>query len=69
MRQRFWDMDWFEDAVWRKDRLLPIQTHFITAFLDRYVKGETGMDAYLNGLTCSRTRAAGGRAGRAGGAI
>ena len=51
MRQRFWDMDWFEDAVWRKDRLLPIQTHFITAFLDRYVKGETAMDAYLNGVT------------------
>ncbi|WP_294235691.1 dienelactone hydrolase [uncultured Sphingomonas sp.] len=50
MRQRFWDMDWFEDAVWRKDRLLPIQTHFITAFLDRYVKGETAKDAYLNGL-------------------
>ena len=44
-------MDWFEDAVWRKDRLLPLQAHFITAFLDRYVKGETGRDAYLNGLT------------------
>lgn len=51
MRQRFWDMDWFEDAVWRKDRLLPIQTHFVTAFLDRYVKGEMDKDAYLNGLT------------------
>ena len=45
MRQRFWDMDWFEDAVRRKDRLLPIQTHFITAFLDRYVKGEMDKDA------------------------
>ncbi len=51
MRQRFWDMDWFEDAVWRKDRLLSIQTHFVTAFLDRYVKGELDKDAYLNGLT------------------
>lgn len=51
MRQRFWDMDWFEDAVWRKDRLLPIQTHFVTAFLDRYVKGDLDKDAYLNGLT------------------
>ncbi|MDE8453475.1 hypothetical protein, partial [Klebsiella pneumoniae] len=37
MRHSFWDLDWFEDAVWRKDRLLPIETHFITAFLDRYV--------------------------------
>ena len=51
MRQRFWDMDWFEDAVWRKDRLLPVQTHFITAFLDRYVKGDMAKDGYLNGLT------------------
>jgi hypothetical protein len=50
MRRRFWDMDWMEDAVWRKDRLLPIQTHFITAFLDRYVKGEAGKAAYLDGL-------------------
>jgi dienelactone hydrolase len=50
MRQRFWDMDWFEDAVWRKDRLLPVQTHFITAFLDRYVKGDATKAAYLDGL-------------------
>jgi predicted dienelactone hydrolase len=50
MRRRFWDMDWMEDAVWRKDRLLPIQTHFITAFLDRYVKGQAGKAAYLDGL-------------------
>ena len=50
MRRTFWDMDWFEDAVWRKDRLLPIEAHFITAFLDRYVKGETAKAAYLDGL-------------------
>ena len=50
MRHRFWDMDWFEDAVWRKDRLLPIEAHFITAFLDRYVKGDAGKAAYLDGL-------------------
>ena len=50
MRQRFWDIDWFEDAVWRKDRLLAIQTHFITAFLDRYVKEEAQKAAYLDGL-------------------
>ena len=50
MRRQFWDMDWFEDAVWRKDRLLPVEAHFITAFLDRYVKGEAGKAAYLDGL-------------------
>ena len=50
MRRRFWDMDWFEDAVWRKDRLLPVEAHFITAFLDRYVKGEADKAAYLDGL-------------------
>ncbi len=50
MRGSFWDIDWFEDAVWRKDRLLPIQTHFITAFLDRYVKGDVRSAAYLDGL-------------------
>ena len=50
MRHRFWDMDWFEDAVWRKDRLLPIEAHFITAFLDRYVKGDAAKAPYLDGL-------------------
>jgi len=50
MRGTFWDMDWFEDATWRKDRLLPIQTHFITAFLDRFAKGETAKAGYLDGL-------------------
>lgn len=50
MRHSFWDLDWFEDAVWRKDRLLPIETHFITAFLDRYVKDDMAKGAYLDGL-------------------
>lgn len=50
MRRRFWDLDWFEDAVWRKDRLLAIETHFITAFLDRYVKGEAAKAGYIEGL-------------------
>ena len=51
MRSRLWDLDWFEDPVWRKDRILAINLHFITAFLDRYVKGDTSRDAYLRGLT------------------
>ena len=48
MRQRLWDEDWFEDPVWRKDRITAINTHFITAFLDRHVKGDESRDAYLD---------------------
>lgn len=51
MRGSFWDLDWFEDAVWRKDRLMAIETHFITAFLDRYVKDDRAKAAYIDGLT------------------
>ncbi len=51
MRAALWDQDWFEDPVWRKDRLMGIEAHFITAFLDRYVKGDVAKAAYLNGLT------------------
>ena len=50
MRNSYWDKDWFEDAVWRKDRLMAIEAHFITAFLDRYVKGDTAKGAYIDGL-------------------
>jgi len=50
MRHSYWDMDWFEDSVWRKDRLMAIETHFITAFLDRYVKGDMAKAAYIDGL-------------------
>jgi predicted dienelactone hydrolase len=48
MRQRLWDQDWFEDPVWRKERVNAINAHFITAFLDRYVKGDESRAAYLN---------------------
>jgi predicted dienelactone hydrolase len=50
MQGSFWDKDWFEDAVWRKDRLMAIEAHFITAFLDRYVKGDEAKAAYIDGL-------------------
>lgn len=50
MRRTYWDQDWFEDSVWRKDRLLPIEAHFITAFLDRYVKDDAAKAAYIDGL-------------------
>lgn len=42
-----WGQDWFEDPVWRKQRVIGVSLHFITAFLDRYLKGETDRDAYL----------------------
>jgi predicted dienelactone hydrolase len=47
MRQRLWDEDWFEDPVWRKERIIEINAHFISAFLDRYVKGDESRAAYL----------------------
>ncbi|MBN8816189.1 MAG: dienelactone hydrolase [Sphingomonas sp.] len=50
MRASYWDWDWFEDPVWRKDRLIAIQAHFITAFLDRYVKGDQAKAAFIDGL-------------------
>lgn len=48
MRGRLWDLDWWEDAVWRKERAVGVQLHFITAFLDRYVKGEAADAAFLD---------------------
>jgi predicted dienelactone hydrolase len=48
MRQRLWDQDWFEDPVWRKERISAINAHFITAFLDCYVMGDASRAAYLN---------------------
>jgi predicted dienelactone hydrolase len=48
MRGRLWDKDWFEDPVWRSDRIRAINDHFITAFLDRYVKEDTSRQSYLD---------------------
>jgi hypothetical protein len=50
MQKHLWDQDWFEDPVWRKDRLVGISLHFITAFLDRYVKDDASRSAYMDGL-------------------
>jgi predicted dienelactone hydrolase len=50
MRNTLWDLDWFEDMVWRKERLIGINLHMITAFLDLYVKGDASRAAYLDGL-------------------
>jgi predicted dienelactone hydrolase len=48
MRGRLWDEDWFEDAVWRKQRVIGVQLHFITAFLDRYASHDVAGGAYLD---------------------
>jgi len=50
MRQTLWDMDWFEDPVWRKDRIIAVNLHFISAFLALHVKNDTSKQAYLEGL-------------------
>ena len=48
MKHSLWDHDWFEDPVWRKERIISISLHMITAFLDRHVKDDASRDAYLN---------------------
>ncbi len=37
-----------EEPVWRKDRINSIDQHFITAFLDLYLKGDRAKAAYLH---------------------
>jgi predicted dienelactone hydrolase len=51
MRGRLWNLDWFEDPVWRQERIVGINLHFITAFLDLYVKQDATREDYLKGLT------------------
>jgi predicted dienelactone hydrolase len=48
MRSSAWDMDWFEDPIWRPDRLNAINLHFITAFLAVHLRGEVAPAVYLN---------------------
>jgi hypothetical protein len=47
MRRKLWDLDWFEDPVWRKPRVVGVNLHMITAFLDLYVKGDASRAPYL----------------------
>lgn len=48
MRHSLWDISWFEDPVWRKERVIGVSLHVITAFLDRFVKGDESRAAYLD---------------------
>ena len=48
MRGSLWDMDWFEDPIWRQDRINAINLHFITAFLAITLKGDASMRSFLD---------------------
>ena len=37
----------FDEPVWRKDRIAAINQHFVTAFLDLYLKGDRSRREYL----------------------
>ena len=41
----------FEEPVWRRDRILTINRHFITAFLDAHLKGDKAHGSYLTAPT------------------
>ncbi len=47
MRGSLWDMDWFEDSIWRQDRINAINLHFITAFLAVNLRGDRARAAFL----------------------
>ena len=46
-RDAFGYRELFDEPVWRGDRLNAINLHFITAFLDRHLKGEAGKESYF----------------------
>jgi len=48
MRGSVWDADWFEDPVWRVERINAINLHFITAFLALTLRDRTDMRSYLD---------------------
>jgi predicted dienelactone hydrolase len=43
----FTSRTFFDEPVWRKDRISAINQHFITAFLDLYLKGDESRREYL----------------------
>jgi len=48
MLRSFVTREFFEEPVWRKDRITAINQHFITAFLDLNLKGDESRRAYLH---------------------
>ncbi len=43
--------EFFDEPVWRKDRITAINQHFVTAFLDLNLKGDVSRGAYLHLVT------------------
>jgi predicted dienelactone hydrolase len=48
MRRSLWDIDWFEDPIWRQDRINAINLHFITAFLAVHLRGDMNKRTFLD---------------------
>ncbi len=48
MRGSVWDIYWFEDPIWRTDRINAINLHFITAFLGLTLQDKAAMRSYLD---------------------
>ena len=44
----FTTREFFDESVWRKDRIMAINEHFITAFLQLYLNGDESRRAYLH---------------------
>jgi predicted dienelactone hydrolase len=44
----FSTQEYFDEPVWRKERITAINQHFVTAFLDLYLKGDESKRAYLH---------------------
>lgn len=40
--------DWFNEPVWRRDRVVGINQHFITAFMNFHLKGDAAAKGYLD---------------------
>lgn len=49
--------EYFDEPVWRKDRLMAINSHFITAFLDQHLKNDASKSKYLD-VSTSRSNEA-----------
>jgi hypothetical protein len=45
---KFATQSFFDEPVWRKDRICAINQHFITAFLDFYLKSDESRRPYLD---------------------
>jgi len=44
----FMSHDFFDEPTWRKDRIMAINQHFVTAFLDLNLKGDESKRGYLH---------------------